>query len=63
MIVDAYYSEELKSWVRMVRDADGEWCHTSGYESYEDATGRPETKTRKQAPSVAWVHPCDTSED
>jgi hypothetical protein len=32
--VSAYYSAELKSWVRMVRECDGEYCHTSGYESY-----------------------------
>jgi hypothetical protein len=33
----AYYSEELKSWVRMERQVDGEWCHTSGYATREDA--------------------------
>jgi hypothetical protein len=36
-IVDAYYSNELKSWVRLERQEDGEWCHTSGYSSREDA--------------------------
>jgi len=29
----AYYSEGSKSWVRMERQEDGEWCHTSGYGS------------------------------
>lgn len=29
----AYYSESLKSWVRMERQEDGEWCHTSGFGS------------------------------
>lgn len=29
----AYYSEELKSWVRMERQEDGEYCHTSGFGS------------------------------
>ena len=30
---DAYYSEDLKSWVRMERQEDGEYCHTSGFGS------------------------------
>ena len=34
---DAYYSESLKSWVRMERQEDGEWCHTSGFGSREAA--------------------------
>lgn len=29
----AYYSEELKSWVRLERQEDGEYCHTSGFGS------------------------------
>lgn len=29
----AYYSQESKSWVRMERQEDGEWCHTSGFGS------------------------------
>lgn len=33
----AYYSEELKSWVRLERQADGEYCHTSGFGSREAA--------------------------
>lgn len=36
-IVDAYYSNDLKCWVRLERLEDGEWCHTSGYASREDA--------------------------
>jgi hypothetical protein len=37
LIVDAYYSNALKCWVRMERQADGEWCHTSGYATRADA--------------------------
>lgn len=37
----AYYSEQLKSWVRMTREADGEYCHTSGYATREEALGLP----------------------
>lgn len=33
----AYYSESLKSWVRMERQEDGEWCHTSGFGSMQAA--------------------------
>jgi hypothetical protein len=33
----AYYSEELKSWVRLERQADGEYCHTSGFGSRDAA--------------------------
>ncbi len=36
-LVDAYYSNELKCWVRMERECDGEWCHTSGYKTREEA--------------------------
>jgi hypothetical protein len=36
-IVDAYYSQSLKCWVRMERTEDGEWCHTSGYVTREAA--------------------------
>jgi hypothetical protein len=36
-IVDAYYSNDLECWVRMERQADGEWCHTSGYATRADA--------------------------
>jgi hypothetical protein len=32
-LVDAYYSSDLKCWVRMERMEDGEWCHTSGFSS------------------------------
>jgi hypothetical protein len=37
----AYYSNELGSWVRMERQADGEYCHTSGYETRAEAMGVP----------------------
>lgn len=33
----AYYSESLGSWVRMERQEDGEYCHTSGFGSREAA--------------------------
>jgi hypothetical protein len=33
MTKSAYYSEELKSWVRLERQVDGEYCHTSGFGS------------------------------
>jgi hypothetical protein len=36
-IVDAYYSNDLKCWVRLEREADGEWCHTSGFSTREAA--------------------------
>jgi cytochrome c biogenesis protein ResB len=36
-LVDAYYSNELRCWVRMERQVDGEWCHTSGYATKEEA--------------------------
>lgn len=33
MKTTAYYSEETKSWVRLERQEDGEYCHTSGFGS------------------------------
>jgi len=36
-IVDAYYSNDLHCWVRLERTEDGEWCHTSGYATKEEA--------------------------
>lgn len=35
----AYYSKELMSWVRLESQVDGEWCHTSGYATEEEAVG------------------------
>jgi hypothetical protein len=35
--ISAYYSNELKSWVRLERCEDGEYCHTSGYATKEEA--------------------------
>jgi hypothetical protein len=52
MRVDAYYSNAMKCWVRLEREADGEWCHTSGYATQDEALGRPHTLTK-------WAHPCD----
>jgi hypothetical protein len=50
--MDAYYSKELKSWVRLERQEDGEWCHTSGYESREAAIGKiPEGRPVSEMPS------------
>jgi hypothetical protein len=37
--ITAYYSESLKCWVRLEREVDGEYCHTSGFESREAALG------------------------
>lgn len=37
--VSAYFSSEQKSWVRMERQADGEYCHTSGYATEQEALG------------------------
>lgn len=35
--VSAYYSDELKCWVRLEKMEDGEYCHTSGYMSEKEA--------------------------
>jgi len=37
--ISAYFSKELQSWVRLEPQCDGEYCHTSGYETYEEAMG------------------------
>jgi len=37
LIVDAYYSNDLRCWVRLERGEDGEWCHTSGFSSRASA--------------------------
>jgi hypothetical protein len=55
MQVEAFYSKEMKSWVRMVKQADNEWCHTSGYDTREEALGLPS----KVSTATEWVHPCD----
>jgi hypothetical protein len=52
----AYWSEDLKTWVLMERKEDGEWCHTPGYESREEALGLC------SGSSADWVHPCDREE-
>jgi len=49
----AYWSEDLETWVLMERKEDGEWCHTSGYESREEALGLC------SGSAADWVHPCD----
>jgi hypothetical protein len=35
----AYYSAKLESWVRLERCEDGEFCHTSGYATRDEALG------------------------
>ena len=46
--VSAYYSDELKCWVRLEKMEDGEYCHTSGYMSEKEAlTGVVTTITWK----------------
>jgi hypothetical protein len=54
MTTSAYYSENLKSWVRLERQADGEYCHTSGFGSERAALGfdlcRFEDKSKKMKP-------------
>ena len=64
MLVDAYYSEELKCWVRMTREHDNEWCHTSGYSTRGEALGEPVLARygvthQKADPEGHWVNPCD----
>jgi hypothetical protein len=56
-IVNAYYSNDLGCWVRLERQEDGEWCHTSGYESREEALG-----LHHAARATDWVNPCDRRE-
>jgi cytochrome c biogenesis protein ResB len=64
-IVDAYYSNDLKCWVRLEREADGEWCHTSGYATRAEAVASHLLHTtlvvsHSGAQSATqWVHPCD----
>lgn len=53
-MTSAYYSEELKSWVRLERQVDGEYCHTSGFGSERAALGfdmgRFEDRSKKLKP-------------
>jgi hypothetical protein len=44
----AYWSDSLGSWVRLERCEDGEYCHTSGYETREQALGQ----TLYEAPAM-----------
>jgi hypothetical protein len=39
-MISAYYSNDLKCWVRLERCEDGEYCHTSGYKTKEEALGQ-----------------------
>jgi hypothetical protein len=54
--MDAYYSKELKSWVRLERQVDGEWCHTSGYESREEAMGIERSRASKMPSFLTEEH-------
>ena len=57
-LVDAYYSDELKCWVRMERECDYEWCHTSGYPSREAAlAGCRHLPLYSEPPLPAWLQP------
>jgi hypothetical protein len=51
MSISAYWSNDLKSWVRLERLIDGEYCHTSGYSTREEALGSNYYEE--------WIHPCD----
>jgi len=68
MLLDAYYSSELKCWVRLERQIDGEWCHTSGYATKADAVGSHLLTTSSVVNHFGvqsgrqWVHPCDKAE-
>jgi len=65
LIVDAYYSSNLKCWVRLEREADGEWRHTSGYATRAGAVASHLLATTTFAAhfdgqsATQWVHPCD----
>jgi hypothetical protein len=65
MRVDAYYSSDLHCWVRLERQIDGEWCHTSGYATKADAldghllTTTPVGNHFGVQSEQQWVHPCD----
>lgn len=53
MKTTAYYSEDLKSWVRLERQEDGEYCHTSGFGSEKaalefDASRFPDRSNKKK---------------
>jgi len=39
-VISAYFSTNLGCWVRLERCEDGEYCHTSGYETREAALGK-----------------------
>lgn len=54
---EAYYSTDLKCWVRMTHEHDGEWCHTAGYATREEALGLEPLQ------DLAWHHPCDDRPD
>jgi len=52
-MISAYYSNELKSWVRLERCEDGEYCHTSGYGTRDEALGKINVPYSNNPPS--WL--------
>lgn len=40
-MLSAYYSNSLECWVRLEKQKDGEYCHTSGFATREEALGQP----------------------
>ena len=36
-VCETYFSQETQSCVRLERQEDGEWCHTSGFSTQEEA--------------------------
>lgn len=47
MKISAYYSTDLQSWVRMEKQEDGEYCHTSGYATEKEALAKSNEKTKE----------------
>lgn len=54
MKTDAYYSNKLKCWVRLEREVDGEYCHTSGYATRDEALGKNNVPYRDVNPP-SWL--------
>jgi len=52
-MISAYYSNDLKCWVRLERCEDGEYCHTSGYETKNEALGKINVPYREELPE--WL--------
>ena len=55
----AYYSDDSKSWVRLERQEDGEYCHTSGFGSERAALEFDMTRFRdRSAKAKPMFGPC-----